>query len=88
MKYPFDDTDENRNPELCVPRSFSLRRKMIVAVRVRAKALGVSMSAYITALIHNDLARGLDAPLSLEPVAAEQPPRPSGVVVPGFGLED
>ena len=90
MKYPFDDNEENRsNPELCIAKSFSLRRRVIAAIRARAKALNISMSTYVATLIHNDLVRGVNAPLSLEPAATVgtgQPP-PRGVVVPGFDLE-
>jgi hypothetical protein len=92
MKHPYDDTEENKNPELCIAKSFSLKRKLIAAARSRAKALGVSTSGYIAALIHNDLARGGDAPLSIEPKAerplsaVEQSGR--GVVVPGFDEAD
>ena len=90
MKYPYDDTDENKNPELCVAKSFSLRRKLIAAIRGRAAHLGVSMSAYVATLVKNDLVRGIDAPLSLEPgkvptSAVGQSGR--GVVVE-FDLED
>jgi len=90
MKYPYDDTDENKNPELCVAKSFSLPRKLIAAIRGRAAHLGVSMSAYVATLVKNDLVRGIDAPLSLEPgkvptSAVGQSGR--GVVVE-FDLED
>jgi hypothetical protein len=87
VKHPYDDNWENQNPELCIPKSFSLKRKMIAAARARAKALGVSTSGYVAALIHNDLERGMAAPLSIESSQrAEQSPK--GVVVPGFDLED
>ena len=92
VKHPYDDTDENRNPELCIAKSFSLKRRIITAVRVRAKALNISMSTYITALIHNDLEQGREAPLSIDASKSTtlSPPSPSprGVVVPGFDLAD
>ena len=90
MKHPYDDTEENRNPELCIPKSFSLKRKLIAAVRTRAKALNISMSTYVGTLIHNDLARGVNAPLSLEPSATPLNVGQSGrgVVVPEFELPE
>jgi hypothetical protein len=81
------------NEELCEAKSFSLKRKLIAGVRERAKHLGVAMSVYVAALIRNDLARGIDAPLALgispeqEPLPTQSittPPSPRGVVVPGF----
>jgi hypothetical protein len=87
MKYPYDDTDENKNPELCVAKSFSLRRKLITAIRARAACLGVSMSAYISAVVRNDLAKGMNAPLSIEPEGASGGPSGRGVMVE-FDPED
>jgi hypothetical protein len=86
MKHPFDDTEENRNPALCIPRSFSLRRDLCAALRARAAQLGLSMSGYLSILVRHDLARGMDAPLSLEPSGTRQSP-PRGVVVE-FDLEE
>jgi hypothetical protein len=94
VKYPYDDNEENRNnPELHVAKSFSLQRKMIAAIRVRAKALGVSMSTYVATVIRNDLEGGTESPLSIlsvpntDPHKSTQPPQSQsrrGVVVPGF----
>jgi hypothetical protein len=79
--------------ELCEAKSFSLKRKLIAGVRERAKHLGVAMSVYVAALIRNDLARGIDAPLALGETSPKEPlptqsittaPHPRSVVVPGF----
>ena len=81
--------------ELCEAKSFSLKRKLIAGVRERAKHLGIAMSVYVAALIRNDLARGLDAPLALGDSSPTEKPAPTkiitapsssprGVVVPGF----
>jgi hypothetical protein len=92
VKHPYDDTDENRNPELCIPKSFSLRRKLIAGIRARAAYLDLSMSTYVATLVHNDLVRGIQAPLSLNPrdvpiYADPKPPSPRGVVI-DFDLWD
>jgi hypothetical protein len=39
---------------------------MMAGVRARAEYLNMSMSGYVAALIHNDLVRGIQAPLSLD----------------------
>jgi hypothetical protein len=62
--------------EIKLSVSFSLKRKMVAGVRARAAYLGVPMSTYVAALIHNDLCRGIQAPLQLACAQA-----PSGVVV-------
>jgi hypothetical protein len=72
--------------EICVAKSFSLRRKLITAIRARAAYLGVSMSAYISTVVRNDLAKGMNAPLSIEPAPTGQSPT-RGVVVE-FDPED
>jgi hypothetical protein len=81
--------------ELCVAKSFSLKRNLIAGIRLRAAALKMPMSAYVATLVHNDLAYGLQRPLSLSPrelpiYPDPKPPSPRvcGVVVPGFDLED
>ena len=71
--------------KLCVAKSFSLRQELLTAIRTRAARLGVSMSAYISTVVRNDLAKGMNAPLSIEPAPTQSSPR--GVVVPGFDLE-
>jgi hypothetical protein len=82
--------------ELCVAKSFSLKRNLIAGIRVRARYLGMPMSAYVAALVHNDLARGIGAPLSLspwelpiyaDPCKSAEPPSPRGVVVE-FDMSD
>ena len=54
------------------------------------------MSAYVATLVHNDLVRGIQAPLSISPwevplyaapCKSAKPPSPRGVVVPGFDLD-
>jgi hypothetical protein len=51
--------------EIKLSVSFSLSRKMVAAIRERATRLGVPMSAYVSALVHNDLVRGREAHLEL-----------------------
>jgi hypothetical protein len=93
MKYPYDE-GEDVNEELYVAKSFSLKRKLIAAIRVRARALGISMSAYVATLIRNDLVRGTQAPLWIDACKSTElspsPPSssPRGVVVPEFDLAD
>jgi hypothetical protein len=75
--------------ELCVAKSFSLKRNLIAGIRLRARYLGLPMSAYVAALVHNDLVRGIDRPFSISPwelpvYLDSKPPAPRGVVVPGF----
>jgi hypothetical protein len=78
--------------ELCVAKSFSLKRNLIAGIRLRSAHLKMPMSAYVAALIHNDLVYGIKRPFSISPrdlpVYPELPKRepvPSrGVVVPGF----
>jgi hypothetical protein len=53
--------------EFCVAKSFSLKRNLIAGIRLRAKALKMSMSAYVAALFHNDLAYGIDRPFAISP---------------------
>jgi len=88
--------DEYADKELCVAKSFSLKRKLIAGIRARAAYLGMPMSAYVAALVHNDLVRGIQAPLSISPwevplyaapCKSAKPPSPRGVVVPGFDLD-
>jgi hypothetical protein len=86
MKHPYDDTDGNQNPELCIAKSFSLRRKLIAGIRARAAYLDLSMSTYVATLVHNDLVRGIQAPLSID--TSREAPSGRGVVVPGFDLEE
>ena len=85
--------------ELCVAKSFSLKRNLIAGIRVRAAYLRMPMSAYVAALVHNDLVRGIDASLSRDPrelpVNIDEykstklhPPPSRGVVVPGFDLAE
>jgi hypothetical protein len=81
--------DEYADEELCVAKSFSLQRKLIAGIRARSAHLGMPMSNYVATLVHNDLVRGISAPLSLDPgevpiniedyKSAKPPPR--GVVV-------
>ena len=79
--------------ELCVAKSFSLKRNLIAGIRLRARALKMSMSAYVAALVHNDLAYGLERPFAISPrdlpiYPDVKPPRaPRGIVV-DFDLED
>jgi hypothetical protein len=47
--------DEYADEELCVAKSFSLKRNLIAGIRARAAYLGLSMSAYVATLVHNDL---------------------------------
>jgi len=63
--------------EIKLSVSFSLKRKMVAAIRERARRLGVPMSAYVSSLIHNDMVRGRDA--SLELLAGEEKVLPSGI---------
>ena len=95
MKHPYDDEGEDAIGELCVAKSFSLKRNLIAGVRAKSARLGVAMSVYVAALIRNDLARGLDAPLALGGSSPAEKPAPTkiitapsssprGVVVPGF----
>jgi|SRR6516165_9294136 hypothetical protein len=91
VKHPYDDTFENQNEEQFIPKSFSLKRKMIAGIRARAAYLGLSLSAYVAALVHNDLVRGIHAPLSIVPAQAPSKvgqSSPHGVVVPEFDLDD
>jgi len=53
--------------ELCVAKSFSLKRNLIAGIRIRAAYLKMSMSAYIAALVHNDLVYGIERPLAINP---------------------
>jgi hypothetical protein len=82
--------------ELCVAKSFSLKRNLIAGIRLRASALKMSMSAYVAALVHNDLVYGLQRPLSInprdvpvypDPRPKGEPMRPRGVVVSEFDLD-
>jgi len=83
--------------ELCVAKSFSLKRNLIAGIRLRARYLKMPMSAYVAALIHNDLVRGIEAPLTRIPAevpikidahkSTKPPPSPRGVVV-DFDLWD
>jgi len=78
--------------EICVAKSFSLKRNLIAGIRLRARYLGMPMSAYVAALVHNDLARGIQTPLLLNPwelpiYADPKPPSPRGVVI-DFDLWD
>jgi hypothetical protein len=84
--------------ELCVAKSFSLKRNLIAGIRLRARYLRMPMSAYVAALVHNDLVYGIqrpfaisprDVPLYPEPCKSAQAPAqtPQGVVV-DFDLED
>jgi hypothetical protein len=66
--------------ELCVAKSFSLKRNLIAGIRLRAAHLKMPMSAYVATLVHNDLVRGIGPPLSLSPwelplYADPKPPR-------------
>ena len=69
-----------------------------IFIEQKSARLGVAMSVYVAALIRNDLARGLDAPLALgispeskEPLPAQSittsPSCPRGVVVPESDLD-
>ena len=83
--------------ELCVAKSFSLKRNLIAGIRLRARALKMSMSAYVAALVHNDLVYGIERPFSISPrdlpvypdlcKSAQPPVQPRGVVVPEFDLD-
>ena len=78
--------------ELCVAKSFSLKRNLIAGIRVRAAYLRMPMSAYVATLVHNDLVRGIEAPFSISPwelpvYADPKPPSPRGVVI-DFDLWD
>jgi hypothetical protein len=78
--------------ELCVAKSFSLKRNLIAGIRVRARYLRMPMSAYVATLVHNDLVRGIEAPFSISPwelpvYADPKPPSPRGVVVE-FDMSD
>jgi hypothetical protein len=80
--------------ELCVAKSFSLKRKTIAAIRQRAAYLGISMSTYVSTVLRRDLARGREAPFALgettpgqKPVDKDVSPSPRGVVVPEFELD-
>lgn len=44
--------------ETKVSKSFSFKRKTLVAIRVRAAHLGIPMSTYLATLVHNDLIGG------------------------------
>jgi len=80
--------------ELCVAKSFSLKRNLIAGIRIRARYLRMPMSAYVATLVHNDLARGIDGSLSLNPWELPRypdppkpPSQPRGVVV-DFDMSD
>jgi hypothetical protein len=83
--------------ELCVAKSFSLKRNLIVGIRLRARYLAMPMSAYVAALVHNDLARGINRPFSINPwelpvypdpgKSTKAPSQPRGVVV-DFDVSD
>ena len=77
--------DEYADKELCVAKSFSLKRKLIAGIRARAAYLDLSMSTYVATLVHNDLVRGIQAPLSIDP--SREVPSGRGVVVE-FDLEE
>ena len=85
----YQETPRLPPEELCVAKSFSLRPNLITAIRVRASCLGVSMSAYISTVVRNDLAKGMNAPLSIQPEGAplRESQSPRGVVVE-FDPED
>jgi hypothetical protein len=95
MKYDQDHFQESpRLPpeELCVAKSFSLKRALIAAIRTRAAHLGISMSRYLSILVCQDLAKGLDSPLSLGGSGTQMPtkvePSPGRGVVVELDLED
>jgi hypothetical protein len=89
MKHPYDDTEENRNSTACMAKSYSLPRPLIAAIRARAKVLSISDSAYVCAVIRADLARGVNAPLSIEPTKEpERVGQSSRGVVVEFDLDD
>ena len=48
-------------------KSFSLKRNLIAGIRLRARALKMPMSAYVAALVHNDLAYGIERPFAISP---------------------
>ena len=83
------------NEELCVAKSFSLKRNLIAGIRLRARYLKMPMSAYVAALVHNDLAYGLERPFAISPrdlpvysePPKQEPQRPRGVVVE-FDMSD
>jgi hypothetical protein len=80
--------------ELCVAKSFSLKRSVISAIRARAAYLGIPMSAYVSRVLRRDLARGIQAPFTLgtspeeeEPPGSQSVASQRGVVVPEFDLD-
>ena len=87
MKTIIEESPRLEPEEIHVAKSFSLRRKLITAIRARAACLGVSMSAYISTVVRNDLAKGMNAPLSIEPEGASGGPSGRGVMVE-FDPED
>jgi hypothetical protein len=95
MKHDVQFDEEYADEELCVAKSFSLKRKLVNGIRARAAYLGMPMSNYVATLIHNDLVRGIDAPFSLDsgevPINIEDyknaKPPPRGVMVE-FDLPD
>jgi hypothetical protein len=68
--------------KICVAKSFSLRRELIVAVRTRARALGTSMSSLVAAAVERDLERGLDQAPPPGPAKVERASA-RGIVVQG-----
>ena len=89
---------EDEYAELCVAKSFSLPRNLIAGIRLRARALKMPMSRYLSTLAHNDLVYGLDRPLALTPRDLPIYPDPGkskkassrlrGVVIQEFELEE
>jgi hypothetical protein len=90
VKHPYDDNWENRsNPHGFIPKSYSLPRSLVADVRARAKALALSDSAYVCAVLRADLAKGMDSPLLIEVQKSAGPATstqqsPPGVVVEFF----
>jgi hypothetical protein len=74
--------------ELCVAKSFSLKRNLIAGIRVRAAYLGMPMSGYVAALVHNDLVFGIKRPFSISPrdLPVYPEPRPKGEPAPSRGV--
>jgi hypothetical protein len=74
--------------ELCVAKSFSLKRGLLNAIRLKSQTLGVSMSAYLSGLVCADLAGDGFLPRTDVINNVGSPRDRRGVVVPGFDLED
>jgi len=62
--------------ELCVAKSFSLKRNLIAGIRLRARYLNMPMSAYVATLVHNGSGPGNPGPVLTQPLGSAYLCRP------------